>query len=420
MATAESTAPQDSVPSFTSLAAIVSGAMILQLANSALHIIVPLQLALAGRPATLIGLVASGYAAGFLLGCFIAPVLARRVGHIRAFAIVAALQAILSLSFVLIGSPESWVVLRFIMGAAGAGIAIITESWINDRTPQSHRGRIFGLYNVLNRLALITGQIVPTLAAIPAATAYVLASALFSLSLVPVSMTVTRSPTPPQIVTLRVRQLWSGSPISVIGCLYVGLVASALVNIVPVFGVAVHLDEGAVGMLTASVQVGSLVLQWPLGYLSDRMDRRRVMLAAGAVSAVASMALAFAGWTGALRLTLAFALIGGTSLPIYALSVAHAFDKLGRDSAVALSSSLLFTWAAGSIAGPILVTGMMQALGAPGFVFYIAGLSAGFVVFTIWRLARQTAPGRQATFVPVPQTPPIIGKIDPRRERPPS
>ena len=256
---------------------------------------------------------------------------------------------------------------------------------------------------MLNRLSLITGQVVPTYAAIPAATSYVLASALFSLSLVPVSMTVTRSPTPPKIVTLRVRQLWNGSPISVIGCLYVGLVAGALVNIVPVFGVAVRLDERAVGLLTASVQVGSLILamaaRLPVGPHGPAPgDARRRLPQRGGGDHPGPGRLG----TSAAALTLAFAVIGGTSLPIYALSVAHASDKFGRDHAVALSSSLLFTWAVGSIAGPILVTGMMQALGASGFVYYIAGLSAGFVVFTVWRLARQKAPSRQAGFIPVP------------------
>lgn len=398
--------------SAVSLAALVTGAILLQLAGSALNVLVPLEMALHGQPPALIGLVSSAYAGGFLLGCFTAGLLARRVGYIRAFAIFAACQSSLALSLALFTSAEVWLLLRFAGGFAGAGLAIVIESWINGRTPRAFRGRVLAAYNIVNRLAMVTGQLWPAMTAVTSTTAFIVMGVLFSSALVPVSLTRTRSPKRPEIVRLRFADLWRESPVSVFGCLYVGLIGGALVGILPVYGVLSEFSASAISVLTATVQIGALALQWPLGFASDRVDRRRIMLAASAVCLVISIGLLAVPLNGEWPVYAAFAIIGGTSLPVYALAVAHAYDKVGRERAVMLSSSLLFMWAAGSAVGPLLVSLAMQVAGPQGLHAYLVLMSATFIALTLWRMSRQSAPETRAPFAAVSQNSPVIGRTD--------
>lgn len=380
--------------SVAALGAIVAGALVLQVAGTILNTLVPLSLALAKQSPLLIGLVGSAYSVGFLWGCFKLPPLIRRIGHIRAFAVFASLQTMSTISIALLPA-ELWIVPRLVMGLAAAGHGICIESWISGQAHPSQRGRIFGLYQILNRVALIASQLAVGYAAIAMESMLLLAAMAFSTALIPVCLTRARGPDSSQAVTLKLRLLWTQAPAAVIGCLYVGLMGGPLVNVAPAYGILIGLDQKAATLLTASVQIGALLLQWPTGLLADRLDSRIIMLAAAGTVIAALVALGVSLHLGALHLPgllALFAIVGAGSIPLYTVAVTHAFVRLKDEQPVALSAGLLFLWGIGSTIGPLASSAAMQVVGPQGLPIYFAVLSIGLCVFLVIRLVRKPAP----------------------------
>lgn len=375
--------------SVAALGAIVSGALILQIAATIVNTVIPLKMALAQKAPLLIGLVGSAYSVGFLTGCFVIPAFIRRVGHIRAFAVFAALQAAFTLSFAM--TPiDIWGISRLGMGFAGAGHAICIESWISGQAKAGQRGRIFGMYQILNRLALIGSQIGTGYVSMQSNDIFLLASAAFSLALIPVGMTKAKGPESGEVISVRLNTIWQYAPAAFIGCLYVGLMGGALTNVAPAYGILIGLDQKWAILLTAGIQIGALVLQWPLGLLADRVESRKIMLSATASVVLCTLALGAVLWFALphsrLWLFGLFALIGAGSMPIYTVAVAHAYFRLGRERALGLSAQLLFLWATGSAIGPLVSTAFMQVMGPQGMLVYLGVLSAGAGVYLAFRL----------------------------------
>jgi MFS family permease len=381
--------------SVAALGAIVAGALILQVAGTIVNTVVPLRMAIAGQPPLLIGLVGSAYSIGFLVGCFAIPTLVRRVGHIRGFAVFAALQAASTLSFPMI--PEAWWgVSRLVMGLSAAGHGICIESWISGQAKGSNRGRIFGIYQILNRLALIGSQIGVGYVAIQAHDVFLYASMAFSFALIPVALTRARGPESSEVVSVRLKTLWRHAPAAVVGCLYVGLVGGPLTNVAPAYGILIGLDQRATILLTAAIQIGALLLQWPMSLLADRIASRIIMLAAASAVTLAATLLGVLLYLGSthdrLWLFSLFMLIGGCSIPLYTVAVTHAYFRLGQEQAVGLSARLLFLWGVGSAIGPLAATLFMQLLGPQGLLAYLVVLSIATAAYLALRISRNPSP----------------------------
>jgi MFS family permease len=381
--------------SVAALGAIVTGALMLQVAGTIVNVVVPLRMAMANQPPLLIGLVASAYSFGFLLGCFAMPSLVRRIGHIRGFAVFAALQAVSTLSLPLL--PESWWgASRLVMGLAAAGHGICIESWISGQASGSQRGRIFGLYQILNRVAMIGSQIGVGYLAIQSHDVFLFASMAFSIALIPVALTRARGPESSEVVSVGLRTLWQHAPAAVVGCLYVGLVGGPLTNVIPAYGILSGLDQKATILLTAGIQLGALLMQWPMSLLADRVASRLIMLIAVSIVAVAAALLItllnFDVAQSRIWLFGLFALIGGCSVPLYTVAVTHAYFRMGRDQAVGLSAQLLFLWGTGSALGPIAATALMQFLGPQGMLGYIMVLSLFVAIYIALRISRKPSP----------------------------
>ncbi|MBA4269920.1 MAG: MFS transporter [Bosea sp. (in: a-proteobacteria)] len=381
--------------SFAALGAIVSGALLLQLAGTIVNTVVPLRMAIAGQPPLLIGLVASAYSVGFLIGCFAMPSLVRRIGHIRAFAVFAALQAAATLSFALIPEPW-WGAPRLMMGLAAAGHGICIESWISGQASGARRGRIFGVYQLLNRVAMIGSQLGVGYVAIQSQDVFLLASMVFSFALIPVALTRARGPESSDVVSVGLRALWRQAPAAVVGCLYVGLVSGPLTSVIPAYGILAGLDQRNTILLTAGIQVGALLMQWPMSLLADRVASRLIMLCAvSLVTATAATLLVIqAADVAQARVWLfsLFALIGGCSIPLYTVAVTHAYLRIGREQAVGLSAQLLFLWGTGAAVGPVIATALMQAMGARGMLVYLMALSALVAIYITLRITRKPSP----------------------------
>ena len=406
---------------FGQLIAILAGAFALQIAGAALGLVVPLRMALDGRPAALIGLTASANAIGFLIGCMSAAHFVRPIGHIRAFAVLAAVQAILTQIFALTEDPWLWAALRFANGAVNAGQFVIIESWVNDRAPDTMRGRIMAIYMVCSRAGLILGQMMPLAftGADASEALFVAASAFYSLALIPVALNRAPSPATPALTRLPLRELYAVAPVSIVACFYVGFVGSTVVNVLPLYGVGIGLSTAWISVFAAALQFGSLAVQWPLGLLSDRQDRRSVMIGGALGAIIGGLIVAFAPKMPTILLATVIALGIGAAQSVYAIAVAHAFDFAGRDRTVGLSSGLMLTWGVGAATGPLVAAAAIDRFGPGGLFIHAAVFSLAFAGFAVWRMTQRSPvpPAEREKFVDVPATSPASAKLDPRTEK---
>lgn len=409
------------------LVAVILAAAIFQVSNGALGTLLPVRLGLAEAGELATGLIATAYAGGFLVGCLIGARVIRTVGHIRAFAAFAATAAVASLLFQIGVDPVLWFVLRVIHGVCIAGLSTVVDSWINERTPNAARGRVIAIYTITITLALTGSQFMIGLFDVASAQLIMVVSGLFSLALIPVALTTARTPAQPKVVSVSLRHLYRVAPVAAVGCFAVGFINTAVMNITPYFLSSAAVPVATIGLLMGMIQLGRLVMQWPVGWLSDKIDRRLVILGAAGTIIAIMLALAFVGPVKgealrgeageAVRLAIIglFCLWGAFALTLYAVCVAHAQDRGAPGESVGLTSSLLFAWATGATVGP-LVTGLLMQQFGERMLFHSSAAVAGLLlVFTAWRLMlRERAPEEERSgFASVPFTSPVIAELRP-------
>jgi len=401
---------------YLAVIAIVLGVAVLQVGNGLFGAFLPIRMSQDGAQATLVGLVVTGHAAGFLVGCLTVPLLIAAFGHIRAFAVFAAATAAATLAFAIDPNARLWIALRIVTGFCSAGLFTVAESWLNDMTPSSARGRVVSFYMLFNKMAFAGGQLLLLSGDVAGFAFFMIASACYSLSLVPVALNTAASPKAPRVAAFSAAELVRIAPAGTVGCFVAGLVNTAVLNIAPVYLGGIGESTDNIAWLLASMQIGSLLLQWPLGWLSDRIDRRIVIAIASGAVTLASLAIAVLGDVGPGLLVALFALWGGFGLSIYAICIAHANDFVDRSEVVRLSSGLLLAWAAGSVIGPTMATLLMDALGPAMLFFYAAAVSAALTGFVLWRMTKRAArpASEREPFVNLPATSPALAELDPR------
>jgi MFS family permease len=409
------------------LAAVILAAAIFQLSNGTLATLLPVRLGLAEAGELATGLIATAYALGFVVGCVVGARVIRAVGHIRAFATFAATAAVAALLFQVGVDTTLWFALRVVHGVCIAGLSTVVDSWINERTPNAARGRVIALYTITITLALGGSQLLIGLFEVTSAQLIMVVSGLFSLALVPVSLTRAETPAQPKVVAVSVRHLYRVAPVAAVGCFVIGFMNTAVLNITPYFLSSAAVPAATIGLLMAMIQTGRLVLQWPIGLLSDRIDRRVVILGASLAIVAIMLALAFVGpgKAAALRgesgesvrlgIIALFCAWGGFALTLYAICVAHAQDRGAPGEAVALTSSLLFAWAIGATIGPLVAGLLMELLGERMLFHSAAALAALLAAFTASRLrVRERPPADERSgFAGVPITSPVIAELRP-------
>jgi MFS family permease len=395
---------------------VVAGIFILQAGNGLFGSFFALRMTIEHFPTTVIGLVVTGYPVGFLLGCLLMPYLVRSVGHIRAFAAMASLLCCATLLFAVHVEPLFWGLLRVVTGFAAAGMFMIGESWLAEKAPSAARGKIFALYMISNMIAVSASQLLLGLADPAGLAFYMVSAGLFAVCLIPVTLTRASEPALPSVAALGLVGLYKLSPVAVVGCIGAGLMNTAVGSIGPVYASAIGLDTAGVGTFMAVLLFGGMLLQWPIGRLSDHRDRRHVLLAA----TVGLLLLALSvGLLGLQSRALLFGLVlvyGGLAYTIYPLCVNHANDHAGRGQVVSVSAGLLLSWAAGSIGGPTLATLAMTYAGPSGLFYYVAGVAALLAMFTLWRIGRRAAlpADLREPFVVKSPTTPAAAELHPR------
>lgn len=379
---------------------ITAATTLLQAANGLLQVVMPLRMQAEGLSVSSIGIVAAAYGLGFSTGCFMAPAFIRHVGYIRAFASLAALVAILVLAMTQAHSTLAWALLRGLMGVTLACIFTVTDGWISARATSSHRGRILSIYMICTKIALMLSPLCIGFGDIRTDGLFMAISAVMSLSLLPISATTTKEPPAPLGVKIEVGTLFALAPSAVVGAFVVGLVNGPVIAITPVFGVSIGLSQERAAALLFALQAGSLLLQWPLGWLSDRADRRYIIAGLAAGTSLISLFILFASAQGAQNMILwSFAAWGGLALCIYSVCVAHACDIVDPGRIVSTVGTLLFSWAAGVTIGPLIGAGAMELLGPQGLFIYSALASAGLAAFIVLRIIKVQRPPAGGGFV---------------------
>ena len=403
-------------PVVRSLTSLFSAVAILFVGSGLLGVLTPIRAQIDGFPTIAIGALGTSYYVGFIAGCLYGPRIIRRVGHVRTFAALAAIAASGVLVLAMLVHLVSWIALRGLLGFCFAGLYMIIESWLNGGADKDIRGRLLSIYMVVNMAGLTGGKMLLATGEPSTFVLFGIVSICISLALVPISLTRSVVPSPPEHVALRLDRLYETAPIGVVGCLAVGMANSAFWSLGPVFAEVRFASVTGVAAFMSVVVVGAVAGQWPLGWLSDRIDRRYVIILGCVAAAVAALVLAqMAGRSASMLLAASF-IFGITALPIYSLCVAHANDYGASEDFIEISSGLLLLFGAGAMIGPLVASIAMSAAGPAGLFLFTAPIHLGLASFAVWRMFRRSrAPAEERTvFKEVPQTSPALYQLDPR------
>ena len=371
------------------IAALLATAMIMLLANGLQGTLVPVRANFEGFSTTAISLMGAAYFAGFVVGCLLCPRLIERAGHIRAFAVLAALTAAIVLVHALVVGPIVWGFFRAGIGFCAAGMFVVLEGWLNQQAGNAIRGRIFTMYAALNNLALLGGQYLFTLGDSHTHELFSIAAILTLLCLIPVGVTTQSEPPRVGVARLRLGRLYRLSPVGVIGAVAVGLTSGAFWTLAPVYAESRGMTGDGVALFMAAVILGGAVGQWPLGRLSDFTDRRQIIGMAAAAAAFAGVMLAIAapfGIGAQTWLLVGGMLYGATAFPIGSLTNAHLNDHARQEEMTEFASSNLFVYGTAAAIGPVIAAGVIYLGGLSAIFFYTAAMHAGFVAFVLYRM----------------------------------
>jgi MFS family permease len=361
-----------------------------------------LRATLEGFTPVVTGAIMSCYYVGYVFGTLIAPPLLREVGHIRVFA---ALAAVASMTILIQGSfvnPFSWGVMRLVSGICFAGIYVVAESWLNDRASRSNRGTLFAVYMIVCYVGLGAAQFLLVLSDPRTPNPFMLVSVLISLAMVPIVLSARQVPERAAPRKVRLLDLYRDTPLGVVGVMTSGLISSIIFSMGPVYARLSGLETSSVAAFMAVSILAAVATQYPVGRLSDRMDRRTMIAAVCTLAMLtASSIVIFRDMPHALFLALA-ALFSGSSLTLYSLSVSHVNDKLEPAQMVAASSALLLLNGSAAVIGPLLAGSVMAAFGPKAYFATLASLTGVLAVYDLWRKWRRRP-------VPPSQRGPFIG-----------
>lgn len=363
-----------------------------------------------------VGLLGSAHFVGFFIGCWFAPRAMGSVGHSRAFSAFAAMGAIGLLAHMLVVNPYAWALMRVASGLCVAGCYTVIEAWLQSKVTNETRGRAMGTYRGVDMGASLVAQLMIGVLEPASYVSYNLLALLCCASLLPLTLTTARPPETPAAPRLRPKLAWAMSPLAVAGVIVAGLSSAAFRMVGPVYGQDVGLRPDQIGLFLAAFVAGGAVAQYPTGWLADKFDRRWVLIgmSAAAIASCGFTVLSSTGGTGAVML--AAVIFGFTTFPIYSISASHAHDFATSDERVELSAALMFFFAVGAIASPLVASGLMQVFGPDALFILMASGHAILVVFGFTRMKVRATPTDRTPYVYAPRTSFTIGRLL-RRQR---
>lgn len=379
-----------------------------------LSTLISLRLDAAGAPALFVGIVATAYFAGLTVGSILAFSVVARVGHIRAFTAFVSLFSATSLSYAIYLDPVFWSLLRLSEGFCMAGVFVCLESWLNECAEPETRGSILAFYMIALYAGQAIGQFLLTLGHAWPSMPFIAASILLSLSVLPVALTRLAAPAPPEGSIMRLGPLYATSPLGVVGAGSTGLMLGAFYGLGAIFARGTGLMDTGTALFMSATILGGVALQWPLGRLSDMIDRRKVIVGGFIATTIIAFTI-FSSAEGRGPLMLAGALFGGACFALYPLCVAHTNDHLRSSQRVGATGGLVLVYSVGAVAGPLPAAALMDAAGPRGLFLFIALCALAVTLFAILRLGlAPPVPGeRQRRYLILPRTTPLAGKLDP-------
>jgi len=371
--------------------ALLLGIVLIMLGNGMHFTLIGLRGGIEGFSAAELAIVTSGYFMGFLSGARLTPLLIRRVGHVRVFAALGSFMSAGLIAFTLLAEPWAWTLLRLLVGFCMSGIYVAAESWLNDAATNETRGKVLSAYMIAQTLGIIGAQGLRTLGDAGTAALFIGASILVSISFAPILLSVTTVPAIEVARPMSLRNLFSSSPLGTVGIFLLGSVYATQSGMGAVFGTQIGLSAAQIALFVAMLFAGALVLQYPIGWLSDRMDRRKLIFGAAVVGA-ASCALGWINGGGLWPLMAAAFLAGGVTTPLYALFIAYTNDFLSAENMPAASGGLVFTFGLGAIAGPLITGWAMQGLGPSTFWLVLGATFGAMALYALYRMTQRSTP----------------------------
>jgi MFS family permease len=394
--------------------AILLGIGFMMLANGLQGTLLGVRASIEGFSTFSTGIMMSGYFIGMFIGSFLAPFLVRRVGHIRVFSALASLSSISILFHGVYIDPGVWMIMRIITGISFAGFYVVTESWLNDRASNETRGKVLSIYMLIVTGGMALGQFLLNLAKPESIDLFILISVIISLGLIPILLTVKPAPAFGTSAKMSIFDLYRASPLAVIGNGLTGMAHGTLFGLGAIYATAVLPDLQAISWFMASFLIGSLIAQWPVGYISDRIGRRAVMAVLSIISVVCC-GFAIMISKDNILFYLITLVLGGAAMPMYSICVAYAHDRLEPNQIVAASGSLVMVAGMGAMTGPIIIAFFMDYF-AIDFYFWGIGTVFGFILlFTLIRMNSRPgiAIGDQSSLVAGPIGTPIAEYLAP-------
>ena len=363
--------------------------------NGLQNTLIPVRGGLEDFGAINIGILGSAYFAGFTVGCYYGANLIGRAGHIRTYLAMVSLASTVALVHVFVVEPVAWWLLRAVTGFCFAVLFTVIESWINEKSTNETRGTVFSIYTMITLTVMTLGQMMLPLADPKEFALFALASVLVSLAALPVAFTSAVTPAPIPLVRPNFHKLMTNSPVGVVGCFAVGLANGAFWGMGPIFAQDRGFDTTQIGLFMSAIVIGGAASQYPLGLLSDRMDRRKVMVIAAVIALASAVSMTASSHAPIEQVLLLGALFGAGAFPLYALTIAHANDHANPSEFVETSSGLLLVFGSGAALGPIMASALRELNGGLTLFVFTATIHTLLICFAIWRMSQTERPAEE-------------------------
>lgn len=388
--------------------ALLLGMMLLMIGNGVQGTLLGVRGAIEGFSTNQMAYVMSAYFLGFLFGSRMTPNMIRRVGHVRVFAALGSMISAVLVAYAAAPDWVAWVIMRVVIGFSFSGVYITAESWLNNASTNETRGQALSLYMMMQMLGIVSSQALLNLGDPSGYFLFVLPSILVSLAFTPILLSVAQAPAFELTKPLNFVSLYRTSPLGCVGIFILGGVFSAQFGMASVWGSSVGLSVRDLSIFIAGIYLGGLVAQYPIGWMSDRMDRRRLVLALSALGAVATV-IPFVVEVNFVALVLVGAVMGGVSNPLYSLLLAYTNDFLEPSDMAAASAGLIFINGLGAISGPIITGWMMGVIGPSGFFLFMAVIFALLTAYAMYRMTRRRrTPEAQGSYTALSPTASVV------------
>lgn len=374
-----------------SLFALLLGSGFLFFAGGLNGILLPVRGAEEGFSTFSLGLLGTGWAIGYISGCIYVPRLVTKVGHIRSFSVMAAVASLSILLSALIIFPASWIILRALSGFAFAGAAMIVESWLTHTTEPSSRGSVFGTYTMINLMGSTLGQLSLAVTGTMGLEFFILGAVFYSLALIPTAVSSVKTPTQLSEAKLDLKALWRNSPIAVVAVIAVGVSNSAFGTLGAVYANDIGLSISVISLFMSAPILAGALSQIPVGYASDHMDRRFVLLGVGVLAIIADISFIFLVSNDPTFLVAKAAFFGAMIFVMYPVIIAHANDHAIPGSALQVTSGLMLMMGFGSVSGPLIAGVLMSNFGPEGLFMLTLAAHVIIVIYALYRVSKRAA-----------------------------